>query len=61
MRLPIIDPTRTYSIGSDLIWTDDGDQMIWVIVEDCPINGIDLVSYHQTREEAVEALNAMFA
>jgi hypothetical protein len=61
MRLPIIDPTRIYSIVSDLIWTDDGDRMVWIIIEDCPLDGIYPISFHETREEAREALDAMFA
>ncbi len=60
MRLPIIDTTRTYSVVSDVIWTDDGDIMVWFVLEQCPINGPYAFSFHDTREGAVEELNSLF-
>ena len=56
-------PTRTYLIDSDIFpcISDEGEMIIWMVIEMCPINGTYVMSHHETREDAVEALEALFA
>jgi len=54
-------PTRSYLIGSDIFPAGEGEMMLWMLIEQCPINGTYVISHHETREEAVEALEALFA
>jgi len=62
MRHPIIDTTRSVSVESDVFEFDGVERTIWSIVTRCPVNGIDTGGeYFTSREEAVAALNSMFA
>ena len=56
-------PIRTYHVASDIFpcISDEGEMIIWMVIELCPINGPYVMSHHETREDAVEALDALFA
>ena len=62
MREAIIDTTRTVTIESDvLVLSDDREITVWAVVTRCPVNGIWVGEYHETRAEAQAELDAMFA
>ena len=62
-RYSVFGDSRTYHVASDIFpcVSDEGEMIIWMVIELCPINGLYVMSHHETREDAVEALDALFA
>lgn len=52
-------PIRTLFVGSDIFpcTSDEGEMILWMVIEHCPLNGTYVISHHETRDDAVEALN----
>lgn len=63
MRAPIIDTTRTLTVEKDVVEFDGIDREVWLIVERCPVNGVNVwgSDYYASREEANRAINEIFA
>lgn len=62
MREAIIDTTRTITIESETVEIEGIDREIWAIVVRCPVNGTYVDGdYFISREEALTALNEIFA
>lgn len=61
MRAAIIDTTRSVSVESEVLVLPECEMTVWAVVTRCPVNGISIGEYYETRAEAQVELNARFA